>query len=62
MRTLTDEFVVIQKAGVEYNSSDLPGLIAPPAASEADVVYGVRQYDGAARGVSGWCAWDRTPG
>jgi|GEM_PF-1894584 len=60
MCTLTDEFVVIQDADLEYNPSDLPALIAPLAAGEADVVYGVRQHDRAARGVSGLCAWDRT--
>ena len=44
MCMLTDEFVVIQGADLEYDPSDLHALIAPLAAGEADVVYRVRQY------------------
>ena len=46
------EFVVIQDADLEYDPSDLPALIAPLAAGETDVVYGVRQHDSAARGLA----------
>jgi len=45
------EFVVIQDADLEYNPGDLPALVAPLAAGETDVVYGVRQHDSAARGL-----------
>jgi dolichol-phosphate mannosyltransferase len=44
------DFVVIQDADLEYDPSDLPALIAPLAAGDTDVVYGVRTHDSAARG------------
>jgi hypothetical protein len=60
MRTLTGEFVAIQDADLECDPSDLHALIAPLASGESDVVYRLRQHDSAARGVNGWCGWDRT--
>ncbi len=52
LASASGEFVVIQDADLEYDPSDLPALIAPLAAGETDVVYGVRQHDSAARGLA----------
>jgi glycosyltransferase involved in cell wall biosynthesis len=38
----TGEFVVIQDADLEYDPAQLPRLVAPLFAGEADVVYGTR--------------------
>lgn len=52
LASASGDFVVIQDADLEYDPSDLPALIAPLAAGETDVVYGVRQHDNAARGLA----------
>jgi dolichol-phosphate mannosyltransferase len=52
LASASGEFVVIQDADLEYDPGDLPALIAPLAAGETDVVYGVRQHDSAARGLA----------
>lgn len=52
LASASGEFVVIQDADLEYDPGDLPALIAPLAAGEADAVYGVRQHDTAARGLA----------
>jgi glycosyltransferase involved in cell wall biosynthesis len=52
LASASGEFVVIQDADLEYDPSDLPALIAPLAAGETNVVYGVRQHDSAARGLA----------
>ena len=52
LASASGEFVVIQDADLEYDPNDLPALIAPLAAGEADAVYGVRQHDTAARGLA----------
>lgn len=52
LASASGDFVVIQDADLEYDPRDLPALIAPLAAGETDVVYGVRQHDSAARGVA----------
>jgi dolichol-phosphate mannosyltransferase len=52
LTSASGEFVAIQDADLEYDPSDLPALIAPLAAGETDVVYGVRQHDSAARGLA----------
>lgn len=38
----TGEIVVVQDADLEYDPRDIPGLLAPILAGEADVVYGSR--------------------
>ena len=52
LASASGEFVVIQDADLEYDPSDIPALIAPLAAGKAEVVYGVRQHDSAARGLA----------
>lgn len=46
LRTALDaasgEFCVVQDADLEYDPADLPGIIAPLLAGEADMVYGSR--------------------
>jgi glycosyltransferase involved in cell wall biosynthesis len=42
LQAATGEVIVIQDADFEYDPQDLPGLLAPLAARQADVVYGVR--------------------
>jgi dolichol-phosphate mannosyltransferase len=45
LEAATGEVVVIQDADFEYDPQDLPGLLAPLAARQADVVYGVRSLE-----------------
>ena len=52
LASASGEFVVIQDADLEYDPRDFPALIAPLAAGETDVVYGVRWRDNAARGLA----------
>jgi len=42
LEAATGEVIVIQDADFEYDPQDLPCLLAPLAAGQADVVYGVR--------------------
>ena len=42
LEEVTGEVVVIQDADLEYDPADLPALLAPIAAGEAEVVYGTR--------------------
>jgi dolichol-phosphate mannosyltransferase len=42
LEEVTGEVVVIQDADLEYDPADLPALLAPIAAGEAQVVYGTR--------------------
>jgi dolichol-phosphate mannosyltransferase len=42
LEEVTGEVVVIQDADLEYDPGDLPALLAPIAAGEAEVVYGTR--------------------
>ncbi len=42
LEEVTGEAVVIQDADLEYDPGDLPALLAPIAAGEAEVVYGTR--------------------
>ncbi len=46
MEVATGEAVVIQDADLEYFPDDFTALLAPIAAGEADVVYGVRDLSG----------------
>lgn len=45
LEAATGEVVVIQDADFEYDPQDLPRLLAPLAARQADVVYGVRSLE-----------------
>jgi glycosyltransferase involved in cell wall biosynthesis len=42
LRVARGNFIVVQDADLEYTPTDLPALIAPLIAGEADVVYGSR--------------------
>ena len=57
IRRATGDYVVIQDADLEYDPANLPALIEPLAAGEADVVYGSR-FAGDADRV--WAAPNRT--
>jgi glycosyltransferase involved in cell wall biosynthesis len=48
----TGDVVVIQDADLEYDPSDLPALVAPILADEADVVFGSRFAGGRVRHVA----------
>ncbi|HMB21541.1 MAG: glycosyltransferase family 2 protein [Chloroflexota bacterium] len=45
LEAATGDVVVIQDADFEYDPQDLPRLLAPLAAGQADVVYGVRSLE-----------------
>ncbi len=45
LEAATGEVIVIQDADFEYDPQDLPRLLAPLAAGQADVVYGVRSLE-----------------
>ena len=55
-REATGDVVVVQDADMEYDPRDLPGLLAPILAGEADVVYGSRYSGGRTQGES-WTHW-----
>jgi len=42
----TGDVIVIQDADLEYEPQDLPRLLAPIVAGQAQVVYGVRSFEG----------------
>lgn len=42
----TGDIIVIQDADLEYEPQDLPRLLAPIVAGQAQVVYGVRSFEG----------------
>ena len=45
LEAATGEVIVIQDADFEYDPQDLPRLLAPLAAGQAEVVYGVRSLE-----------------
>ena len=45
IRNCTGEIIVIQDADLEYNPSDIPRIIEPILADQADIVYGSRFID-----------------
>jgi glycosyltransferase involved in cell wall biosynthesis len=50
----TGDFILIQDADLEYNPRDIPVLVAPILANEADVVYGSRFLGGPHRVLYFW--------